>query len=218
VLCGDAGVPVLNTAGGACFLGLVVMAVLVVRAERTGDRARHRRAVVRFIAYAVAASFASGLTQRDLWPFAKWPMAGGRADAVAANTRIKAVDAGGAEHDIDYRAWQPLAFDDLVPWMHRTFDRLPPESQARIAEHLLRLAEQGRARARAGRGPGYFDRYLGPLAAPDFDLHPRRWRSPAETPALPFAALRVYRERWNQEERRLDPARVERSLAFEYRP
>jgi hypothetical protein len=207
----------LNVAGGVCFLGFVVMAALVLRAERAGDPARHRRAVGRFILYAVAASFAAGLTQRDLWPFAKWPMAGGLADRTAANTRVRAVDAAGAEHDVDYRAWQPMAFDELVPWMHRTFAGLPPDAQARVAAHLLRLAEQARARARAGGSPGTFDRFLGPLTAPYFDLHPRVWTSAADTPPLPFTALRVYRERWDQEERRRDPARVDRTLVFEHR-
>jgi hypothetical protein len=87
-----------------------------------------------------------------------------------------------------------------------------------VAAELLRLAEAGRARARTGEPPGTSGRGLGPLAAPEFNLHPRRWRAPADAPADPFVGLRVYRERWNQEERRRDPARVERVLVFEHRP
>jgi hypothetical protein len=206
----------LNAAAALVFLGFLFMAARVLRAERSGG-ARHRRAVAAFVACAVAASFAAGLAQRDLWPFAKWPMAGGRADAVAESTRVRAVDADGVEHEVDYRAWQPLAFDELMPWMHRTFPALPPEAKAVVAAHLLRLAEEGRARSRAGGGPGTFDRFLGPLTAPHFNLHPRRWGSPAETPAQPFVGLRVYRERWSQEERRRDPGRVERVLLFDHR-
>jgi hypothetical protein len=207
----------LNAAAAAAFLGLVAMAARVRRAERAGP-ARHRAAVSAFIAYALAASFAAGISQRDLWPFAKWPMAGGLADADAENTRLRAVDARGAEHDVDHRAWQPLAFDELVPWMHRTFPALAPRQQARVAEELRRLAEAGRARARAGEAPGASGRLLGPLAAPGFNLHPRRWRSAGDAPPHPFVGLRVYRERWNQEERRRDPSRVERVLVFEHRP
>lgn len=207
----------LNVAGGLCFLGLLLAAAIVLRAERSGDARRRRRAVTGFILYAVLASFAAGLTQHDLWPFARWPMAGGRADRVASNTRIRALDAAGAEHDVDYRAWQPLEFDELVPWMHRSFAKLPARDRECVADHLLALAERGRARARDGLRPGYFDRFLGPLTAPYFNLHPRLWTSASQTPPLPFVGLRVYRERWDQEERRRDPSRVERALEFEYR-
>ena len=61
------------------------------------------------------------------------------------------------------------------------------------------------------------DRFLGALTAPYFDLHPRVWTKAADTPPLPFTGLRVYRERWDQEERRRDPARVDRTLVFEHR-
>jgi len=64
---------------------------------------------------------------------------------------------------------------------------------------------------------GYFDRYLGPLAAPYFDLHPWVWTAGPDTPPEPFTKLRVYRERWDHEQRRLRPDRVQRTL-FEEHP
>jgi hypothetical protein len=205
---------VLNLLGAACFLGLLAAALLVRLSER-GVIGPRRRFVSLFLAYALAASFAAGLSQKDAWPFAKWPMAGGRAAPEGSNVRIVAVDEDGVERGIDYRAWQPMAFDELVPWMHRTFARLPRAAQDRVAAHLLAVAESARAKARAGGSPGYLDRYLGPLAAPEFDLHPRTWSRPQAVPPRRFVSLRVYRETWNQEERRRDPSRVTRALLYE---
>jgi hypothetical protein len=205
----------LNAAGALAFAGLLAAAALVARAREA--RAR-RAAISRFIACVLLAAAAAGLTQHDLWPFAKWPMAGGRADAEGANTRVRAVDDTGAEHDVDYRAWQPISFDELVPWLHRSFTRLDESRRAQVAAHLLAAAERGRRRARAGRSPGTDGRFLGPLAAPDFNLHPRLWTTPERTPARAFAGLRLYRETWNQEERRRDPARVRRQLVYEHVP
>jgi hypothetical protein len=205
---------VLNVLAGLCFLGFLLAALLVWLSER-GAVSPRRRIVNGFLLYAILASFGAGLSQKDAWPFAKWPMAGGRAEAEGDTIRILAVDADGAEHDIDYRAWQPAAFEDLIPWMHRTFTRLPRASQDEVAAHLLAKAESARRTAAAGHGAGYLDRFLGPLAAPEFDLHPALWSSPASVPSRPLVALRVYRETWNQEERRRDPARFTRRLLYE---
>ena len=204
----------MNAAAAACFAGFVALAVSAWLAERFRPR-RRRAAVNALLAYAVAASFAAGLSQRDAWPFAKWPMAGGLADADAANTRVVALDAGGAEHAVDFRAWQPLGFDQLLPWMHLTFPRLDPAQQEQAAAFLLQRAEEARRRAASVGRVGASDR-LGPLTAPGFDLHPRAWTG-GRIPSAPFVGLRVYRERWNQEERRRDAARVERRLVYEYR-
>ena len=72
--------------------------------------------------------------------------------------------------------------------MHRSFPRLLAPSRAIGSRaHLLGVADR-RARAHARRRrPGHFDRYLGPFAAPYFDLHPRLWSLAREdTPARPF--------------------------------
>ena len=204
----------LNVASGVAFLGFLAVAFLVALSER-GLVGPRRRFVNLFLGYAVLASFTAGLSQRDAWPFSKWPMAGGRAEAEYSAIRIVGVDEDGVEHGIDYRAWQPMAFDELMPWMHRTFPRLPRLSQDRVAAYLLEKAEVARRQARSGDGAGYLHRYLGPLAAPEFDLHPRTWSSPGSVPSRPFAGLRVYRETWIQEERRRDPSRVTRALLYE---
>jgi hypothetical protein len=206
---------VLNTAGALAFL--CVLAAAADAARRHDGRAR-QAAVSRFIACVLLAAAAAGLTQHDLWPFAKWPMAGGLADPVAVTTRVRAVDEDGVEHDVDYRAWQPLESDELVPWLYRSFARLDDAQRAQVAAHLLAAAERGRVRARQGQAPGDFQRFLGAASAPYFDLHPRLWTAAERTPARPFAGLRIYRESWNQEERRRDPRKVERRLVYEYPP
>lgn len=203
----------LNVAGAAVFLGFLAAAAAAGLAP-PGDA--RRRAVGRFVLYVVLASLAAALFQRDLWPFARWPMAGGLAEGWATTTRLRAVDADGAEHEIDARAFEPLEADELIPWLHRSFDRLSREGQETVAAHLLDLAEASRARAKAGGPPGRFSRPLGPLAAPGFNLRPRPWSDSARVPARPFVRLRIYRESWNQEERRRDPARVQRRLFFEF--
>lgn len=204
----------LNVLSGLCFLGFLLAALLVRLSER-GAPERRRRFVNVFLAYATLASFGAGLSQRDAWPFARWPMAGGRADALGSTVRIVGVDAFGTERGIDYRAWQPVAFEELIPWMHRTFPRLPRAAQDQVVAHLLEKAESARRKAAAGQGAGYLDRFFGPLAAPEFDLHPRLWQGPGSVPPHTFVALRVYRETWNQEERRRDPSRVTRQVLYE---
>ncbi len=204
----------LNLLSAACFAGFLVLVAAVTAVERLRP-ARRRAAVNALLAYAVAASFTVGLSQRDAWPFAKWPMAGGLVDATAANTRIVAIDAEGREQVVDLRAFQPIGGDELLPWMHLAFPRLDRAAQDQAAAFLLGRAERARRRAAAGGRVGE-DGRLGPLTAPGFDLHPHSW-APGRAPAAPFVGLRVYRESWSQEERRRDPSRVARSLVYEYR-
>jgi len=205
----------LNVLGALCFLGWLATLALVRHAEHAG-KARHRAAIRTLLLYALGASFGAGLTQRDLWPFARWPMAAGLADARGENTRLRAVDTRSIEWPVDYRAWQPLGFDELNPWMHRTFPRLGPLARDRVLQHLLGVAERARLRARAGTGVGYFERYLGPFTAPYFDLHPKTWSPGAGAPPEPFVGLRVYRESWDHEERLRHPDRVNRTLLDEH--
>lgn len=207
----------LNTVSTLVFLGYLATGLAVALRDRVSPSAHHRlRLVSAFLLYALGASFGAGLARVDAWPFSKWPMAGGLADANAANTRLVCVDSEGLEQPIDSRAWQPLGFDELNPWMHRSFPRLGDDARDRVAAHLLEHAEDARQRAVAGKGVGYFDRVLGPLTAPYFDLHPRTWSLPSGPPPRPFVKLRVYRETWNQEQRRRNPLQVQRVLVHEY--
>lgn len=205
----------MNLMGTAAFLGfLAVLGFAGLALPRSAER--RRSAVSWFLAYCLVVSSAAGLGQRDLWPFARWPMAAGLADARGENTRLRAVDTRGSEWPVDYRAWQPLGFDELNPWMHRTFPRLDARARDRVLQHLLGVAEQARLRARAGAGVGYFERYLGPFTAPYFDLHPKTWSSGAGAPPETFIGLRVYRESWGHEERLRHPDRVNRTLLDEH--
>lgn len=205
----------LNVLSAVCFAGFVLAAVSVLVLERTRPPAR-RGAVSAFLIYYVAASFGAGLSQHDAWPFSKWALAATPGVAAVTTTRIVGLDPTGGEHDIDYRAWEPVATDELVPWMQIVFPGLGRVAQDRVAVELLGTAEKARANARAGRGPGYLDRFLGPLAAPRFLLHPRIWSAPSAVPSLPFVGLRVYSESWSVEDRARDPRSLVRALVYEY--
>jgi hypothetical protein len=140
---------------------------------------------------------------------------GRRASAAGTNTRMVGVDAGGREWPIDYRAWQPLGFDELNPWMHRTFPLLDAAARDRVARYLLGVAERARRRSRAG-GESGIRPHSRPargalLRPPPADLVPG-----AGAPPEVFERLRVYRERWDHEERRRDPRSVTRALIHEY--
>ena len=96
----------------------------------------------------------------------------------------------------------------------RTFPRLPPAAKIEVPRTCGK-AEGARRAARGGKCVGYLD--------PSWDRCPRRsstcirvaGSSPASVPRRHFVAVRVYRETWNQEERRRDPSRVTRRLLYE---
>jgi hypothetical protein len=178
---------VLNVAAGLVFATFVLLGLLT----RTGDASRRRSRVSLLLAFTAAVSFGAGLTQRDAWPFSSWPLAASAPGRSVTYSTIAAVDARGAEHAIDYRAWQPLGFDELLSWIQLEFPKLTRAGQDEAARHLLAQAEAARARAVSDGRVGYFDRVLGPLTAPDFLLHPRSW-PPAPTER--FVGLRVYSE------------------------
>jgi hypothetical protein len=208
----------INVTAALAFAGFVVLGLLARRRDEQAaldDDARRRR-VSRFLAYALVVSFTAGLTQRDLWPFAAWPIKSLTPLPVASAYRLLGVDAEGGEHAVDYRAWQPLGVDELIPWVMLRFPDLADDVQDAAAAHLLAVAERARTAARAGGRVGTFHRFLGPLSAPYYLLHPRLWRRPEDVPAQPFVALRVYREVWSQMERREHPERVTRMLVYQY--
>lgn len=204
----------LNVASGLAFGAFVLLALSVLHAEWRRPEARVRRRTA-LLVFGVALSFGAGLTGHDAWPFSDWPLAAGRVGPIVTSSRIVAVDSSGTEHAIDARAWQPLVYDELSPWVHLRLPTLPPETQGRAARFLLHHVERERRRAVAGQGVGYFDRFLGPLAAPYFVLHPRTW--PDQAGSLPFVALRVYHESWNVRVRAADPRALSRLLVYEYR-
>jgi hypothetical protein len=101
--------------------------------------------------------------------------------------------------------------------VEKSFLKLPSPARERAAAHLLGVVEGNRRRWAAGKPEPYFTRYLGPFSAPFFLGHPDRWIAGERVPRGPFVGLRFYHESWSVEERLLDPSRVTRVLAYEYR-
>jgi hypothetical protein len=200
---------------GLPILGFAVLGLAAGLARR--GAVDSRRLVNVFIVYTVALGFGAGLTQREIWPFSAWPLIAGKVPALVTHSRTLAVDAEGSEHEIDYRAWGPLEFDELNAWKGKNFFRLDPESRDRVASYLLGIVERARQRWAAGEPERHFDRYLGPFSAPFFLGHPELWIAGVRVPDKPFVGLRFYKESWNVEERRRDPGKVTRTLVYEYR-
>ena len=200
----------------ACFLVFVAGAAWSA-ATRGGDmRVRQRRASL-FVAWVLLVSLLVGVFEKDLYPFTSWPLMSWLYPRSYPLWRFVAVDAHGAEHDVDYRAWEPLSGDELASWLAMRFRRLGPLEKDSVARDLLQRATDGAERARAGVRIGQFDRMLGPLSAPLFQLHPTTWDRPASIPALPFQAFRLYEERWDPDAGTREARDVPRSLMYEYR-
>ncbi len=198
--------------GFATYLAIGLFTVWRVR----GGAANGRAAVNLFLIYTLAVSFGAGLLQRELWPFSTWPLIAAIHGPVAHKTRLVAVDAGGHERTVDFRAWQPFVYEELLAWVDKQLPLLSPPEQDEAGAYLVQLAERGREAARAGQPIGTFDRRLGSFRLPYFLLHPRAWTSPADAPADAFVGVRFYHETWNLEERRLDPGAFQRTLVYEY--
>lgn len=200
------------------FAGFVLLALHAgAQAGRgRGDEGDSRRGATLFILWALGASFAAGLAQRDAWPFASWPLVATLQPETATHPRIVAIDDRGREHLIDARAWEPLSADELAAWLGGRFPGLPPDEQKAAAAWLLARAEAAREAARRGRRPGYTDRFLGRVRSPLFLLHPRLWDDPGAVPESPFTGLRLYLETWDIEERQSGSTLKERRLLYEF--
>jgi hypothetical protein len=188
----------LNVIAGLGFASFLLGALLLRATEGRSAPDVRRRRVSAFVLLFLALSFAAGLSQRDLWPFAHWPIVSLVARPYIVIPKLVAVDAGGGEHDLDFRALQPLGLDELSPWLLYYFPRLPEDGQRRAAGYILERAERSRRRAAAGGRVGDFERHLGPFTAPYFLLHPHRWTSPERTPRRPFVRLRLYHLTWER--------------------
>ncbi len=180
-----------------------------------------RRLTNVFLLVVLFISFGAGLTQHNFWPFSSWPVlaypvpTGGR---YLPLPRIIGVDAGGSEYNIDYRAWRPLALEELLSWIKLNFARLDPAARDQVGAYLLGRANHAREQALSPSGLPYPNRLFGPLTAPTHMLHPAIWSRPESVPLNAFVELRIYEDTWNIEERRLDPQKVDRVLIFDYRP
>jgi hypothetical protein len=188
----------LNVIAGLGFAAFLLAALALRATERRSTPEARRRRVSAFVLLFLVLSFTSGLSQRDLWPFAHWPIVSLVARPYIVIPKLVGVDVQGGEHDLDFRALQPLGLDELSPWLLFNFTRLPEDGQRRAAAFLLERAERSRRRAAEGGRVGDFDRYLGPFTAPYFLLHPHRWTSPQRTPPQPFVRLRIYHLTWER--------------------
>jgi hypothetical protein len=200
---------------GLVFLGFVALGLFA--AYSATRRKDDRRPVNLFIAYIVLVSLAAGFAQRDVWPFSTWPLVAGTVPRPTTQPRIVAIDAQGTEYQIDYRAWEPLEFEEMIAWTQAYFAQLDRASQDSVAAYLLGIVERARRQWAAGERTHDFDRYFGPLSVPLFLGHPAYWETEAGVPKEPFVGLRFYEETWDVEERARDPSKMTRRLVYEYR-
>ena len=214
------GTSVLNLLSAALFLGFLLLGGAIVWESRPqGTLPSKKRALNFFLGYALMVSFGAGLSQRELWPFSRWELIAGIVPPAVGerfgHPRLVALDEQGQEHAIDFRAYEPLAFDELSSWINHEFPKLDPAEKRRAARYLLERAENARVRARSGLPVGT-RRLPFLLSAPHFLLHPRTWPDPSAAPAEPFVGLRIYSETWNLEERQRDPHNLKRILLYQY--
>jgi hypothetical protein len=208
-----------NIASTICFLGFVGFGLLLSGSNRFLAEPTKRRLTNAFLILVLIVSFAAGLTQHDLWPFSSWPVLAHPVPTDGSYPplpRIMGVDSSGKEYDIDYRAWPPLALEELTSWIKIYFTRLDPAAQDPVGRYLLNRANDAREQALSPTGLPYPNRWLGRLTAPTHMLHPAIWSHSDNVPRHPFVRLRIYEESWDLEERRRDPQKVTRVLILDY--
>jgi hypothetical protein len=210
-----------HVAAAGAFAGFVAGGIgLAMLSRRRPSTQGRQRLVNGFLVYVLAVSCTAGLMRWNLWPFSSWAMMT-RPPPPAVGPALPfswfyGVTADGREHPVDYRAWEPLSVSELLAWMDYRGSTLPAADQSRIGATLLRQANARREEALAGRNPGRFGRFLGPLQAPTHLLFRAEWRDSADVPPRPFVGIRWYRESWGIEKRRAEPSSYERMLGFEY--
>lgn len=200
------------------FLGFLSLVLAAFFATAQGGEARRRRYVNRLLAYTMLFSLVAGVSHTELWPFPRWNIFSEKLEQPVHQIRVFAVDASGREHEVDHRAFEPFTSIDLYTWFDLHLAQLTPEQKDEVGRYLLELLNSARRRALAGERVGTFDRYFGPLAAPVHLIYAPIWDDPARVPAVPFAGLRIYVERWNVWEREREPGNTTRTLLYEYLP
>lgn len=201
-------------------LAVAVFAAYVILAARAGRRSATtpdgRRAISTWLLYTTLVVSAIATLQIDLWPFSAWPLVAAVAGPKTQLSRMVAVGVSGREYDVDFRVWQPLIIEELLAWGTGRLRALPPEARDDAGRYLLAAVERGVSEVSAGRPAGHLDRWLGPLAAPSFLLHPRIWNTPRDVPAEPLIGLRLYNESWDIEARAHGDMASQRTLLYEY--
>ncbi|NNG16192.1 MAG: hypothetical protein HKM89_06885 [Gemmatimonadales bacterium] len=193
------------------FLAFMLLALRAARAMR-GSGPERRKAVGVFVAFTVLVSMAVGVAQHAAWPFSHWPMDNKYFEAETTGLLPFVVDAGGEEHELDFRALYPLTWMDLYDWLSQTRQG-HPEAFADVAPWLVRrIAEARRQLERTGRMPG--DRWA--LAAPVPLVVPPLWTPDDGLSPLAVTGLRIYEFTTNLDEPPSVPAPGQRTLIFEY--
>jgi hypothetical protein len=209
-----------NIASTFCFIVFVTFGLLVAVLGTSLSATVRRRLTNVFLLLVLFISFGAGLTQHNLWPFSSWPVLAypvTTGENYLPLPRIMGVDINGDEYDIDYRAWRPLALEELLSWIKLHFAGLDTAARDRVGAYLLGRSNLAREQALSSAGLLYPNRWFGPLTAPTHMLHPAIWSHLESVPRNSFVELRVYQEAWNLEARHRDPQKVTRVLMFDYR-
>jgi hypothetical protein len=198
----------INAAAALFFLAFAGLSLLVM--------VRGRAVAHLLITYVVVLTVGVGLVQLDFWPFSAWPLIALYHPPDASHVRLAVVDSAGVEHPIDARALGTMSYPEVAGWVDGPFRSLDDRQRAATFSWILQRVEQSRqVRIRDGRFPRAAAP-LGPLTAPWFLIMPRFWDGDG-VPMRPLVALRLYRDRWNLEERAANPSAVRRELLYEYR-
>jgi hypothetical protein len=197
----------------ARLLSLAGFVALGLRLRRTEGAAR-RRALNRFLTYALGLSVLVAVTQVDDWPFTTYTLAAFRPRVAAPICLMEwtASDAEGREWRLDPYTWSPVFESTLQNWFDHQFSELTPSQKETTLAFLLARAEDARVRLAAGRPIGY-DRLLGAgLSAPYWWLLPRA----LAVPPTPYLKLRTYEACRIPLEMRTGTGRVQRTIKAEY--
>jgi hypothetical protein len=129
---------------------------------------------------------------------------------------VEGLDAAGRPYVVDLRVLQPLSPEEFASWLKANEARLGPQGEESLGRFLLRRAEEGRLRLRAGRRVAPNQWLLGPADAPYHFHDAKTWTSAAQVPSSPFVGVRASFLEWDVDERYADERRVTRRLLFEY--
>jgi hypothetical protein len=176
-------------------LPMLVFAIFVILAlfVRKGDRPGESAPLKIFVVYVIAVSMYVGLSRNDLWPFAAWRYVSYAVGQEGSFMTLVGVDEKGNEHQLDTRTFEPLEFTSVMSAIGRRLDH-PEAPPNELLNFLLKLTQDGLARAHAGQPIGRFERFLGPFSAPVFHV-PVLWSDPEKLPHQ-IDELRVYHITW----------------------
>jgi hypothetical protein len=194
----------------------VAMVIIGLSLRWPGSRLNVRRSRL-FILYVLVASAVAGFTQIEAWPFSNWALVHTIQRPDLDRWELVGIDANGGGHRIDERVLEPFAPEEFHTWLRIHFFRMDPEGRQRIADFIVRRAEQARVRFLATGHVETIDRYLGPLTAPRHFHRGAIWRTSADVPNAPFVRLMIVRAFWDIETFAADPSALKREVLFESR-